>query len=99
RIGAQLRDDFTIDYLAKVGVGAMGFPWTVTEHHGNTNEMIARVDVAPGSESISNWSPSSWAPFLDAATSIGSTIFFDMPRLRMPAQIQQVEVFTEQNPP
>lgn len=99
RIGAQLRDDFSIDYLAKVGVGAMGFPWTVTEHHGNTNEMIARVDVAPGSESINDWSPSSWAPFLDAATSIGSTIFFDMPRLRMPAQIQQVEVFTERNPP
>lgn len=99
RIGAQLRDDFTIDYLAKVGVGAMGFPWTVTEHHGNTSEMIARVDVAPASEIFSDWSPSSWAPFLDAATSIGSTIFFDIPRLRMPAQIQQVEVFTEQNPP
>lgn len=99
RISARLQDNFTIDYLAKVGVGAMGFPWAVTEHHGNTTEMIARVDVAPGSEYINDCDPSSWAPFLDAATSIGSTIFFSLPRLRMPAQIQQVDVFTEQNPP
>ncbi|KAF3899508.1 Beta-ketoacyl synthase [Trichophyton interdigitale] len=98
RIGTRLDDDFTIDYLAKVGVAAMGFPWKVTEHYGNADEMIARVDVSPNSVNP-DWDQSSWAPLLDAATSIGSTIFFSDPRLRMPAQIQQVDIWTSQDPP
>ncbi|CAI7595643.1 unnamed protein product [Penicillium bialowiezense] len=101
RIGTRLRDDFSIDYLDKVGVSAMGFPWAITEHYGTTREMIARVDVAPevatGAELP--WDASSWAPILDAATSVGSTIFFDQPRLRMPAQIERVDIFTKENPP
>ena len=101
RIGTRLRDDFTIDYLSKVGVSAMGFPWAIKEHYGNTKEMIARVDsapeVAPGA--ALPWDASSWAPILDAATSVGSTIFMDDPRLRMPAHIQKVEIFTRENPP
>ncbi|KAJ5215365.1 6-methylsalicylic acid synthase [Penicillium cinerascens] len=101
RIGTRLRDDFSIDYLAKVGVSAMGFPWAITEHYGNTEEMIARVDVAPAVAADGDlpWDTSSWAPILDAATSVGSTIFFDQPRLRMPAQIERVEIFTRENPP
>ncbi|EFR05306.1 6-methylsalicylic acid synthase [Nannizzia gypsea CBS 118893] len=98
RIGTRLNDDFTIDYLAKVGVAAMGFPWKVTEHYGNSDEMIARVDVSPTTVSL-DWDQSSWAPFLDAATSIGSTIFFSEPRLRMPAQVQGVDILTTQDPP
>lgn len=101
RIGTRLSDNFSIDYLDKVGVSAMGFPWAITEHYGNTKEMIARVDVAPtvnGDASLP-WDSSSWAPILDAATSVGSTIFFNKPRLRMPAQIERVEIFTDQDPP
>ncbi|KAF3480835.1 6-methylsalicylic acid synthase [Arthroderma uncinatum] len=98
RIVTRLQDNFTIDYLAKVGVAAMGFPWTVTEHYGNTSEMLARVDISPSSKNL-DWNQSSWAPFLDAATSIGSTLFFSEPRLRMPAQINQVDIFTTKDPP
>lgn len=63
--------------------------------------MLARVDVAPdcGEGSSLPWDSSSWAPILDAATSVGSTIFFDEPRLRMPAQIEQVDFFSSEDPP
>ncbi|OQD83289.1 hypothetical protein PENANT_c017G00205 [Penicillium antarcticum] len=91
-------DSFTIDYLASVGVSAMGFPWKVLEHYGDSSEMIARVDVAPGVD-VFDWDQSSWAPFLDAATSIGSCIFFEKARLRMPSQVQQVDIFTNHSPP
>ncbi|KAF1353024.1 6-methyl salicylic acid synthase [Lizonia empirigonia] len=101
RIGTKLVDNFSIDYLDKVGVSAMGFPWAVTQHYGNTKEMIARVDVAPdvAVDAELPWDSSSWASILDAATSVGSTIFFDNPRLRMPAQIERVDIFTSQDPP
>lgn len=76
----------------------MGFPWAVTEHFGNLKEMIARVDVAPDvkSESPLPWDAHSWAPMLDAATSVGSTIFFDDPKLQMPAQIDRVMIYSYQ---
>lgn len=101
RIGSQLKDDFSMNYLSDVGVSAMGFPWAVTEHFGTTNEMIARVDVAPGigAESPLDWDAESWAPIFDAATSIGSTLFFDEPRLRMPAQIGKVTILPSAKPP
>lgn len=92
RIGAVLPPSFSIDYLDKVGVSAMGFPWAVTEHYGTLDEMLARVDVAPDVTTGAKlpWHEGSWAPLLDAATSVGSTIFFDNPKLRMPAQIERV---------
>nr|WQM87381.1 6-Methyl salicylic acid synthase [Xylaria grammica] len=94
RIGAVLPSNFSIDYLDKVGVSAMGFPWAVTEHYGNLKEMIARVDSAPNhTASDIPWDTSSWASILDAATSVGSTIFMDNPKLRMPAQIEKVHFF------
>ncbi|KAI8631794.1 6-MSAS [Xylariaceae sp. FL1651] len=100
RINATLPSNFSIDYLDKVGVSAMGFPWAVTEHYGNLKEMIARVDTAPDhTASDLPWDPSSWASILDAATSVGSTIFFDNPKLRMPAQIEKVHFFTEYGAP
>lgn len=98
RPGTRQPDSFSIDYLAGVGVSAMGFPWKVLEQYGDSAEILARVDVAPGLE-VPDWDKSSWAPFLDAATSIGSCIFFAEPRLRMPSQVQQIGVFTENNPP
>ncbi|EOD44430.1 putative 6-methylsalicylic acid synthase protein [Neofusicoccum parvum UCRNP2] len=93
RIGAMLPSNFSIDYLDKVGVSAMGFPWAITEHYGNLKEMLARVDVAPDAGAELPWNGSSWAPLLDAATSVGSTIFMDNPKLRMPAQIDKVRFF------
>ncbi|KAI2620447.1 6-MSAS [Hypoxylon sp. NC1633] len=101
RINTVLQPSFSIDYLDKVGVSAMGFPWAVTEHYGNLKEMIARVDVAPNNPTNDGlpWDASSWAPILDAATSVGSTIFFDDPKLRMPAHIEEVHFFTEYGAP
>ncbi|KAI0023479.1 6-methyl salicylic acid synthase [Xylariomycetidae sp. FL0641] len=101
RINDVLPNNFSIDYLDKVGVSAMGFPWAVTEHYGNLKEMVARVDVAPhvASDAALPWDASSWASMLDAATSVGSTIFFDNPKLRMPAQIEKVHFYTEYNSP
>lgn len=96
RIGDILPNNFSIDYLDRVGVSAMGFPWAITEHYGNLKEMVARVDVhpdLPAGESLP-WDSGSWAPILDAATSVGSTIFFDNPKLRMPAQIERVRFYT-----
>lgn len=101
RINKTLPSNFSVDYLDKVGVSAMGFAWAITEHHGNLKEMIARVDVAPDinlSDELP-WDASSWAPILDAATSVGSTIFFDNPKLRMPAQIEKVSFFTKYGAP
>ncbi|MCJ1479648.1 hypothetical protein MMC13_008334 [Lambiella insularis] len=101
RIDVKLANNFSINYLEKVGVSAMGFPWAITEHYGNLKEMIAKVDIAPdlseGSEMP--WDTHSWAPILDAATSVGSTLFFDEPRLRMPAHIDRVEIHNESPPP
>ncbi|KAJ6163333.1 hypothetical protein N7497_003312 [Penicillium chrysogenum] len=100
RLDTKLPDKFSIDYLDKVGVSAMGFPWAVTEHYRNTKEMLARVDVNPAvsGDAPLPWDPSSWAPILDAATSVGSTIF-QTAALRMPAQIERVEIFTSEDPP
>jgi 6-methylsalicylic acid synthase len=100
RIASELPSNFSIDYLAKVGVSAMGFPWQVSEHYGNLQEMIALVDVAPDVDdsSFPQWDSTSWAPLLDAATSIGSTIFYDDPKLRMPAQVGEV-LFNTLSPP
>ena len=97
-IKTRLRDDFSTDYLKMVGVSAMGFPWTVKEHYGNTKEMLALVDVAPNDTAFP-WDPSSWAPILDAATSVGSTLFFKEPRLRMPSQVQRLDILTRNGAP
>ncbi|MCJ1371537.1 6-methylsalicylic acid synthase [Loxospora ochrophaea] len=101
RIGTQLKNTFSIDYLDSVGVSAMGFSWAITEHFGNEKEMIARVDVAPdaAAQAPLPWDSQSWAPILDAATSVGSTLFFDQPRLRMPAQIDRVVICSQDPPP
>ncbi|KAF2259426.1 polyketide syntase 2 [Lojkania enalia] len=101
RINQELKSTFTVDYLANVGVPLMGFPWTVTAHYGNTNEMIARVDVCPEKKDGQDfpWAAGSWAPVFDAATSIGSTLFYDAPRLRMPAHVRNCTIVEGAIPP
>ena len=63
--------------------------------------MIARVDVSPDTTEGAPlpWDKSSWAPILDAATSIGSTLYFGTPRLRMPAQVSNVQFCSSALPP
>ena len=90
RLRRPLKANFSVDYLAKVGVRDMGFPWKIIEHVENEMEMLAKVDLAPEAGSSLPWDKRSWAPVLDAATSVASTIFHQNPRLRMPAHIDQV---------
>ena len=60
---------------------------------------MARVDVAPDATEDLPWDSHSWAPMLDAATSVGSTLFFNEPRFRTPTQIDRVDVYTDSPPP
>jgi 6-methylsalicylic acid synthase len=100
RINKQLEENFSIKYLASVGVPAMGFPWAVTEHHGDPDEMVALVDTSPNSDNReTSWDIHSWAPILDSATSVASTLFFEEPRLRMPAHVKEVRILVQQPPP
>ncbi|KAK9774880.1 putative 6-methylsalicylic acid synthase [Seiridium cardinale] len=89
RIGTLLPKTFAVDYLTKIGVEGIAFPWQVIEHYGNTKEMIAKVDMDPAANDLS-WDSRSWAPILDAATSVGSSIFFAEPKLRIVSQIDRV---------
>ncbi|KAL4794341.1 KR domain-containing protein [Aspergillus venezuelensis] len=41
--GPRPPDSFTIDYLARVGVSAMGFPWKVVQHYGDATKMVYRA--------------------------------------------------------
>ncbi|KAH8585959.1 polyketide syntase 2 [Bisporella sp. PMI_857] len=101
RIGTELKTSFSIDYLSSVGVPAMGFPWAVIHHVGNTKEMLALVDVSPATANGAAlpWSATSWAPIFDAATSIGSTLFYETPRLRMPAKVANTSIREGATPP
>jgi len=92
RISTRLPDNFSVEYLANVGVSEMGFPWKVLEHFGDENEMLARIHADPEANPSKHWYGSSWASILDAATSVSSTIFFKEPLLRMPTAIEQVSL-------
>jgi 6-methylsalicylic acid synthase len=87
RLPIALSPTFSVDYLAKVGVPDMGFPWKVLEHIENSDEMLAKVhsnpDDTPGMNDL-------WASILDSATSIASTIFYREPKLRMPTAVGRV---------
>lgn len=89
RIGTVLGNGFAWEYLQKIGVSGIAFPWQVVEHYGNEKEMIVRVDMDPDSDSMT-WDLYSWGPLLDAATSVGSTIFFNKARMRIVSQIDRV---------
>lgn len=93
RIGTVLGNGFAWEYLQKIGVSGIAFPWQVVEHYGNENEMIVRVDMDPDSDSVP-WDPYSWGPLLDAATSVGSTIFFNEARMRIVSQIDRVSILS-----
>lgn len=90
RMPTQLNESFSIDYLAKAGVSEMGFPWKVLEHMENDNEMLAKVHADSEASPSKHWNGTSWASILDSATSVGSTIFYKEPLLRMPTAIASV---------
>ncbi|KAF2999334.1 t1pks [Curvularia kusanoi] len=98
RIGTQLPKSFAWDYLQKIGVSGIAFPWAVVEHFGNEKEMLVKMDMAPDAE-ILTWDENSWAPFLDAATSVGSSIFFKSVRMRIVSGIDQVLFVSTASPP
>lgn len=93
RIGTILGNGFAWEYLQKIGVSGIAFPWQVVEHYGNEKEMMVRVDMNPDSNSMP-WDPYSWGPLLDAATSVGSTIFFNEARMRIVSQIDRVLILS-----
>lgn len=98
RIGTILPNDFAWEFLQKIGVSGIAYPWAVTQHLGNGREMIVRMDMDPEQDSIT-WDASSWAPFLDAATSVGSCIFFKSPKMRIVSGIDQVQFVSQEPPP
>lgn len=98
RIGTVLPNSFAWDYLQKIGVSGIAFPWGVVEHYGNEKEMMVRVDMDPQADAM-HWDPRSWGPLLDAATSVGSTIFFNDPKMRIVSQIDKVVLVSSEPPP
>ena len=90
RLPVQLSGAFSVDYLAKAGVSEMAFPWKVLEHIENDSEMLAEVHADPTASPSKHWNGNSWASILDAATSVGSTIFHKEPLLRMPTAVASV---------
>lgn len=98
RIGTLLPNSFAWDFLQKIGVSGIAYPWAVLEHYGNDKEMIVKMDMDPENDSMS-WDPQSWAPFLDAATSVGSSVFFNSPKMRIVSGIDQVQFVSNEAPP
>lgn len=98
RIGVLLPNSFATDYLARIGVEGVAFPWEVIEHYGNDSEMIVKVDMDPSVDLLS-WNQGSWAPILDAATSIGSSIFFNDPKMRIVSKIDHFYLYLPESPP
>ncbi|KAI3317345.1 6-methylsalicylic acid synthase [Xylariaceae sp. AK1471] len=98
RIGTILPNNFATDYLAKIGVEGIAFPWQVVEHYGDASEMMVKVDMDPSIQALS-WDENSWAPLLDAATSVGSAIFFNDIKLKIVSGIDRVDICSSQPPP
>ncbi|KAL7952721.1 6-methylsalicylic acid synthase [Trichoderma compactum] len=90
RLQDKLAETFSIDYLAKVGVAEMGFPWAVTSHRAlGDNEFLACVETNPNKVDCAGLNDLG-ASIMDAATSIASTIFFKDPLLRMPTAVDRI---------
>ncbi|KAF2022657.1 hypothetical protein EK21DRAFT_82777 [Setomelanomma holmii] len=94
----QLPATFARKYLQKIGVSGIAYPWTVLEHFGDHKQMLVKVDMNPSSQTMS-WDASSWAPFLDAATSVGASIFYRSVRMRIVSGIDQIVFLSSDDPP
>lgn len=98
RIGTVMSKSFSVDYLFRVGVAGMAFPWAVTSHYANAKEMLITVGSDPKHE-IVTWDSHSWAPTFDAASSIGSTLWPNDPKLRIISHIGKVVIHSNSPPP
>ncbi|KAH6622051.1 polyketide synthase [Boeremia exigua] len=98
RINTKLPNSFAWDYLQSIGVSGIAFPWAVIEHHMNEKEMLVKMDMDPNTQTLT-WDAQSWAPFLDAATSVGSSIFFKSIRMRIVSGIDQMVFVSKGKPP
>ncbi|KAJ4302628.1 hypothetical protein N0V90_001517 [Kalmusia sp. IMI 367209] len=98
RTCTKLQTGFAWDFLQRLGVSGIAYPWAVLQHFRNDKEMIVKIDVDPKND-IVTWDPYSWAPLLDAATSVGSSIFFSKPKLRIVSGIDQVQFVSMEAPP
>ncbi|KAI9703036.1 MAG: Type I Iterative PKS [Bogoriella megaspora] len=98
RIKTKMPANFSKDFLAKVGVAGIGFPWSVIELYGNDTEMLAKVDNDPENELL-KWDSQSWAPTFDAASSVGCTLFHKDPKLRIVSQIDKLTLHTKEPAP
>ncbi|KAK7990128.1 C6 finger domain-containing protein [Apiospora arundinis] len=95
RIGTVLPNDFVWEFLKKIGVEGIAFPWQVIEHYGNSNEMMVKVDMDPSIPPASWEQTASLAPMFDAATSVGSAIFFDDIKLKIVSGIKRVDIWSD----
>ncbi|KAK6840894.1 6-methyl salicylic acid synthase [Apiospora arundinis] len=86
RIGTVLPNDFVWEFLKKIGV---------VEHYGNSNEMMVKVDMDPSIQPASWEQTASLAPMFDAATSVGSAIFFDDIKLKIVSGIKRVDIWSD----
>lgn len=98
RIGHSVQTDFSVDYLKKTGVSGMAFPWKVTEHYCNSNEMLVTIKNDPENKDMS-WDSESWGATLDAATSVGATLFSHEVKLRIISHIDKLSFYIDAPPP
>jgi 6-methylsalicylic acid synthase len=82
RMATRLPSSFAKEHLNSMGVSGMAFSWSVLEHRGDEKEMLVQVDVQGGTDS--------WAPLIDAATSISSCILSKSTTMRIVSGIKEV---------
>ncbi|RYO47950.1 hypothetical protein AA0116_g12872 [Alternaria tenuissima] len=83
---------------ASVGVSGMAFPWCVREHLGGHEEMLVQVDM-PGDTNTLSGDAQSWAPLIDAATSISSCILSKNTTMCIVSGIDTVIFVSQGTPP
>lgn len=98
RINERLHDNFAIDYLSKIGVKGMAFPWAVKAHYRSGNEMLAWIDADPTIDASAG-TTESWAPHLDAACAVGPVILSQNPKLRLVSEIDTARFYSDDPPP
>lgn len=98
KVVTKLPQEFAMEYLRKIGVTEIAFPWIVREHFGDDHTMLAKVDIDGGSQGAAE-EVHSWAPLLDAATSVGSSILFKTIKPRVVSGIDQLLFLSEGRAP
>ncbi|KNG44310.1 6-methylsalicylic acid synthase [Stemphylium lycopersici] len=100
RDGMAIRfpDSFAEEHLSSMGVSSMAFPWAVLEHLANEKGMFVQVGIRTDADTLP-WAPQSWAPLIDAATSISACIVSKDATLRLVSGIDEVLFLSKDVPP